>query len=64
MDAETDEVVIATQPEDVELLGPLTVLPVVFRLTDCEFATSGLYYVQVICDHKLVCERPLVVQEE
>jgi hypothetical protein len=49
----------------MEFTGPLDFVATVFVLEDCVFAAPGLYYVQVICDQKLVCERSfLVIGEE
>jgi hypothetical protein len=45
----------------LELTGPLDIVATVFVLEDCVFAGPGLYYVQAICDQKLVCERPLLI---
>lgn len=38
---------------------PLTIVPVVFRFRNCGFPAPGVYYVQVICEGKLIGERPL-----
>lgn len=64
VDPETDQTMILAEPQLVELTGPLDVVATVVLLEDCEFAAPGLYYVQAICDEKLVCERPLLVVRE
>jgi hypothetical protein len=64
VDAETDDEVFTGPSQDLDLQGSLVVLPVGFWLEDCRFGSPGLYYAQVYCDGKLVCERPFRVAEE
>ena len=64
VDADTDEAVFVGQTQDIELQGPLIVAPVTFWVEDCRFSGPGSYYAQARCDGKLVCERPLRVEQE
>jgi len=61
VDPETEEGILPAPPQLIQLTGPLDVVATVFVLEDCVFTAPGLYYVQAICDRKLVCERPLMV---
>jgi hypothetical protein len=60
---ESDEVVYQTPPRVIRLEGPTTVVPVLFRLRNCEFPAPGVYYVQMFHGSKLIGERPLDVHE-
>jgi hypothetical protein len=62
VDADTDEAVFTGQAHEIQLQGPLIVVPVTSWVEDCAFSGPGLYYAQVRCDGKLVCERPLRVE--
>ena len=61
VDRETDEEILVAPTQVINLTGPLDVVATVFTMEDCEWAGPGLYYVQSMCDDKLVCERPLLV---
>src|SRR5207247_455011 len=61
--ASDDEVILRSLAQEVVTGGPLVLLPLFFRLQDCEFPEAGLYYVQVFTPEKLVHERPLLVAE-
>jgi hypothetical protein len=61
--AETDDVIHATKARKVELHGPLDVVPVGFRLRNCVFPASGLYYMQAYCDGKLLGECLFILLE-
>jgi hypothetical protein len=61
---ETEQQIYSAPLQVVECIGPLDVVPVFFVLEDCEFDAPGVYYVQVFCDQKLVCERPLLLLRE
>jgi hypothetical protein len=56
---ETDEVIYRTAPREISFEGPMSVVPVVFRLRNCGFPAPGVYYVQIYCESKLIGERPL-----
>jgi hypothetical protein len=62
--AETDEVVYHTARLMISFEGPMSVVPVVFRLRNCGFPAPGVYYVQVFDGSKLIGERPLHLQAE
>jgi hypothetical protein len=58
-----DERLLDTPEQEIEFRGPLAVIPIDFRIADCEFSTPGVYYVQAYFDEKLVCERLLILSE-
>src|SRR5258707_10287452 len=55
--AETEEVLYRTSPRVISFEGPMSVVPVVFRLRNCGFPAPGVYYVQVYYESKLIGER-------
>jgi hypothetical protein len=61
---ETDETLYQTRPRVISFKGPLTIIPFKFRFQNCAFPAPGVYYVQIICENKLISERPLHVTEE
>jgi hypothetical protein len=62
--ADTDDEVYRGPSLELELQGPLVILPVGFWLEDCSFGSPGLYYAQAYCDGKLAGERPFRVAQE
>jgi hypothetical protein len=62
--SETDEVMYRTTPRAISFDGPITVVPVVFRLRNCSFPRAGVYYVQIFHEKKLIGERRLRVFAE
>jgi hypothetical protein len=54
---ETEEEVAYVPIDEIQLLGPLTLVPVRLRITSCEFPAPGVYWFQVILNQKLVAER-------
>ena len=60
----TDEVVFQTKPKSISFADPTLVVPVVFRLRNCVFPASGLYYVEILNENKLIGERRLLVVEQ
>jgi hypothetical protein len=64
VDPNTDDILLAAPERIIELTGPLNIVPFIFLLEDCVFGGPGLYYVQVHCDGKLVCERSLFILRE
>ena len=60
----TDEVIYQTKPRTISFEDPTLVVPVVFRLRNCVFPTSGLYYVEILDETKLIGERRLLLQPE
>jgi len=57
--ARTDEALFQKATPPLTLVDPLTFVPVVVPIQDCEFPESGIYYFQVFFGQKLVYERPL-----
>jgi hypothetical protein len=61
---EASEEEIAHAPiDEVQLQGPLTVLHLRLRISDCEFPASGVYWFQVFLNEKLVAERRFFASE-
>ena len=61
---ERDEVIYKTESLVIIFEDPTTIVPVYFRLPNCVFSTTGVYYVQVFNESKLICERPLRLRQE
>jgi hypothetical protein len=61
---ETDEKVFESDEIEVSLLGPLTLVPVVWEIVNCCFPEPGVYYVQAYFDGKLANERLLILSED
>jgi hypothetical protein len=61
---ETEDVIFKTVSKTINLQGPMSVVPMVFRLRNCVFPAPGVYYVQVFHERKLIGERPLILQQE
>src|SRR5207245_2876073 len=59
--AENDSALLSTPGRQVQFLGPLTIVPVWWKIGRCSFPGPGLYYFQVYFGHRLACERLLVV---
>jgi hypothetical protein len=59
----TEEEITHTPIDEFELLGPLAVIHLYVRITDCEFPAAGLYWVQVVLNDKLVAERRFFASE-
>jgi hypothetical protein len=57
-----EENVFASPRHALSFPGPLTIVPVVFRLRDCPFPDEGLYWIQVYCDEMLVGEHRLMIE--
>jgi hypothetical protein len=53
----TEEEIVSAPINDIQLLGPLTAIPVGLRIRNCEFPAPGVYWFQVILNEKLVAER-------
>jgi hypothetical protein len=53
----TDEEIAFAPIDQVQLWGPLTVVPYWLRMQDCVFPAPGLYWFQVLLNQKLVAER-------
>lgn len=58
---ENDDVLYRTAPRAIRFDGPLSVESVAFRLRNCVFPATGLYYVQFFHESRLIGERPLQV---
>ena len=60
----TDEVIYQTKAKTILFEDPRLAVPVVFRLRNCVFPASGLYYVEILDETKLIGERRLLLQQE
>ena|SRR5260370_19527958 len=57
--ASTEQDEFSSPSHTLTLPGPLTVLPVIFRLRNCPFPEAGLYWIQFFCNEMLVVEHRL-----
>lgn len=62
--AETNEVIFETEPRSVSFDEPTSIVVVVFPLADCVFPASGVYYVQLYYERKLIGERTFHLRQE
>jgi hypothetical protein len=60
----TDERIYRTSPRPISFQDPVLVVPVIYRLRNCEFPAPGVYYVQIFHENKMIGERPLHLVEE
>jgi hypothetical protein len=61
---EMDQLVYRSGPRVITFEGPLSIMPVLFRLRNCRFPAPGLSYVHMYHGSKLIGERPLHVVAE
>jgi hypothetical protein len=61
VDAATDSELFTALTQQVRFHGPLSVVPVWWRIANCSFPGPGLYYFQAYFGHRLACERLLVL---
>lgn len=52
-----DHEIVSVPINDLELRGPLTMVQVGLRTTNCKFPAAGIYWFQVVLNQKLVAER-------
>lgn len=62
--AESSELGGESEPQTVSFLHPTISVPVLFRFPHCVLSTSGLYYVEMYHDEKLIGERRLHAELE
>jgi hypothetical protein len=61
--AGTDLELVSTPEQEVDFHGPLEIIPLWWRIEDCNFPDPGLYYVEVYFGQKLSCERLLTLSD-
>jgi hypothetical protein len=59
----SEEVGQEAPEQEVALEGPLTIIPVLWRIESCTFPQPGLYYIQVYFGSRLGSERLLVLSQ-
>jgi hypothetical protein len=61
--ADSGEVVFRTRTRTMPLGNdPLEVVGVTFRIRNCLFPTPGLYWVQFLCNGRIIAQQPLVLR--
>jgi hypothetical protein len=61
--ADSGDVVFRTRTRTMPLVtDPLEVVGVTFRIRNCVFPTPGLYWVQFLCNGRIIAQQPLLLR--
>jgi hypothetical protein len=61
-DGRNDASVFRSRTHSIRLTGPLTPIPVLFRMQRCRFPAPGLYWIQFYGDEQLLVEHRLYLE--
>ena len=59
--AETNELIFTTEVRELSFPDPCTTIQVVRVIQGAQFASAGLYLVELFCDNKWVCDTSLLL---